>query len=191
MGRFIKFLAVVGFVLSFSPTLATAQTSCTITNTGAGSNNTCINNNSFGFTFRCTNGVLVNTLTNQQANSGNATVSGNTGGGSATSGSALNEGDITTNINATCAAAAAVNPPAANPTPSAPTVSPTQVGGRGGGGAAPMPAPASAAGIATLPETGSTTPFMFAAFTLVAGLGLAALVPLILSVYRRHTLARL
>ncbi len=150
MKRIIKLITASAIALGMTGAVASAQSGCTISNTGSSSSNVCSFNGSTSVTYKCTNGVLVNTQTGQQANSGNATTSGNTGGGSATSGGALNEGQTTTNVNSSCAAASNTNASSPNKAGTSSTTSPTG-GGRGAGEAGTVMA---------LPDTGSVTVFM-------------------------------
>lgn len=132
------------------------DSSCSITNTGPNSNNTCTTNT--GYTCKVTNDtvVIVDNNNQQVAQSGDASSDGNTSGGGATSGSVTNSNGTTFDFtieNDTCTVAA-VKPA---PTPPA-----------GGSGAAAAAAPvkevvraaggAGAAAPTVLADTGSFDP---------------------------------
>lgn len=178
MKKFIQLVsaAVVTFTVGFVPAVS-AATDCSITNTGPGSTNTCIVNDSNLVTVTCVNGVQAASLNNQTAFSGTATVSGNTVSANALSGSAANVNTAATALALNCAAA-----PAASTTP-ATTPTSTTSAGRGGGGAVQG---AATQKVTALPKTGPNTLASVIALS-TAGVGsLAALSHAGLSAYRRR-----
>lgn len=100
-----KVLALLAGILAVpivsSASVSAVDSTCTITNTGPGSNNTC----TVSGTYRCevvNNNVVIYDSNNQQvATSGAADGSGNTSGGNATSGSATNSNGTTFNYTVT------------------------------------------------------------------------------------------
>lgn len=147
--------AVFGALVLVAP--ASAQVSCTITQTGPGSNNGCTVNGGTTVSVQCTNSASISNVTNQSALSGQATVSGNTISGNAISGSADN---ITAAANALAQGCLAAAP--------APTPTPTPGGGQGAGAPAPTK-------VAALPPTGETTAVEYALGSLAAVTGVGAI----------------
>ncbi len=159
MKKLIQIIASVVLGIGLSMGVASAEHGgCHITNgNGTDSTNECIIDTETNIRYVCRNGVLINVENDQSANSGNATANGNTTVGNVTSGDALNEGQITTNVNASCAKAASANPT---------TTTPPAGGGQGvrpsGGGQGAGPGGGQGAGsvagastkIASLPNTG-------------------------------------
>ena len=106
MKKILKILAGAAMGLLLSGGVASAQTSsCTLTGTGPGSTNVCQFDSTNTVIFTCVNNILVVNGTNQTATSGVAQNTGNTSAGPVASGNAINNGQITTNANATCAGA--------------------------------------------------------------------------------------
>lgn len=150
---------------------AAAQQNCSISNTGQNSNNTCTVTSNNTVTVNCTNGVTVTNNNFQTANSGTATVSGNTISGTATSGDASNINTTANELASYCAAApAAANPPA---------------GGQGGG---TPEAAATPEEVTSLPKTGAddTARNIGLAVVVTSVLGLGS--HLAVSGYRRFSL---
>ncbi len=75
--------------------VSAVENTCTITNTGPGSNNTCEVNTTYRCEVRNNTVVILDNNNNQVATSGSANGSGNTSGGNATSGSATNSNGTT------------------------------------------------------------------------------------------------
>lgn len=187
MKKLLQILTAVIACVSLSGVVASAQAStCQITGTGPGSNNVCQFDNTNSVIYTCLNNVLVVNGTNQTSTTGIAQTTGNTSAGSATSGSAINEGETTTNASATCAAAAPATPtPTPSPTPAAPAVP------QGGGTVSGVTTPAPAARVAALPNTGGATALTYAVGA-VAGLGATAVVTqAVLASSRRRALRQL
>lgn len=92
--------ALSGALALAGSTAALAQ-DCTNVETGPGSSNTCVVTNTNTFTQNNSNDVEIDNNTYQTATSGDATVSGNTNAGDATSGDASNTSstDTTVSIN--------------------------------------------------------------------------------------------
>lgn len=150
MKKVIKVFGVLVLGLSLFGGAASAQ-SCTITNTGPGSTNTCTYDNNVTLTFRCENGVVVDVQTNQGASSGGSNNSGNTNGGGASSGNASNTNNTNITVGQSCDEAQRA-------------AQPTQPGDSANGQAGP-----GQDSVASLPETGTATTVMIAT-VLVAGL---------------------
>lgn len=130
------------------PVAASAQ----IVNTGPGSNNQIITNNTSTCTSTSSNSTTVTNTNSQSSNSGSSNTSGNTNGGSATSGSSSNSNQTSTSVTATNNGGCV--PASSNPS-----------GGNGGGGSGgdvlgeTVSAGGQGAGeVLSLPETGVTSP---------------------------------
>ena len=112
-------------VLVMSPLLFTSAASaatCSISNTGPDSNNTCTVNGGTTCSVSNNNTINVSNNNSQTSGSGDADVTGNTTGGSATSGSASNTSSTSVDLGVTNGGC---NPQV--------TVTPPPAGGRGGG----------------------------------------------------------
>lgn len=173
--------AVIALGISLTPAAVSAAT-CSISNTGAGSTNTCTYTSSNVVTITCTNGVQIVNNNPQTAVSGTVAVNGNTISGTATSGNATNISALAVDLELNCAAAPAVvtPPPAVVSTPPA--------GGVGGGGAVQSVATTK---VAALPNTG---PADVIAPVAISALGLGVLVAgsrLAVGAYRRFALKQL
>jgi hypothetical protein len=173
MKKIVRFAAAVVTGIGLSAGVVSAQSStCTITNTGPDSVNSCTVNDSNVVTITCINGVTATNINVQSAVSGSATVSGNTISGTATSGDAANVNNVATELAQYCAQAPNT------PTPSQPPAGGNQggsqqgAGGQGGG----VVAGASTTRVAALPRTGvNSTVNNLGLATAAAGmLGLAA-----------------
>lgn len=152
MKKFLK--TSIATLLSFMM-LSAAASAQVITNTGPGSTNQVVTNNTSVVNCTNTNVVGVTNVNNQTSSSGTATTSGNTTGGSATSGSASNSNTTSTSVAATngCGATTA-NTPGSGGSGGGQTSS---QGGGGGGAGADM----ELASVASLPETGTTSPAQY------------------------------
>jgi LPXTG-motif cell wall-anchored protein len=144
--------AVASIALMGGVAAADTVTCGSISNTGPGSTNTitCVDNEENSVS--CNNHVVVENSNDQNASSGGAFTTNNTSAGDASSGDASNDNKVVVNIGASCAPVQ--------------TASTTPSGGRGGGevAAASTAAPAGGAGgggqgagVAALPETGSSS----------------------------------
>lgn len=171
-------IAIVG--LSGTNTPAGATDGCSISNTGPGSDNSCVVKDDFTCKVETDNKFTIINTNTQEATSGSATVSGNTTGGNATSGSATNSNGTVISIeviNEACVITAVTPPAPITPAPVggsgsvAPAAQPRPVGGMGA--VAPVAAPQKAAP-AVLPET-STESTLGIIASLVALLGAAIL----------------
>lgn len=170
MKKLLLGVAVAVLGLSGSNASVGATDSCTISNTGPDSTNSCVVKDDFTCKVENNNKFTVINKNNQEAVSGDAKVSDNTSGGNATSGSATNSNgtviDVSIDNSGACAVTAV--------TPPAPVVPGSGAGGvqPGGGGAvqqprpvggmgavAPVAAPRGGAGAAptVLPETSTET----------------------------------
>jgi hypothetical protein len=140
-----QILVIGGLLLSplavSMPASATDSDSCTISNTGPGSNNTCTSNETYTCEVDTDNKVTIRDENDQVVGTGSATTTGNTSGGNATSGSASNQNGTTYTIsidNEGCEVTAVSTPVAPTPTPSQPT---NGLGAAGGSGAVVAAAP--------------------------------------------------
>lgn len=144
--RKLKSLIAVAAVLALPflvPVSASAtDSSCTISNTGPGSDNTCTVKEDYTCSVDNDNKIVVKDENDQVAGSGSATSSGNTSGGNATSGSASNENgttfDIAIDNEGGCVVTKVTNPVTPTPTPAQPVGG---LGGAGGAGAVAAVAP--------------------------------------------------
>lgn len=151
-------LGVAVAVLGFSGSGASvgATDSCSISNTGPDSTNSCVVKEDFKCEVRNDNEFTVINNNNQEATSGNATVDGNTTGGGATSGSATNSNgtviDVSIDNSGACVVTAVTPPAPVAPSGGQGAVS-RPVGGMGA--VAPVAAPVGGMGAAprVLPET--------------------------------------
>lgn len=151
----MKKLLKTGLATILSCMLFSAAASAqVITNTGPGSNNTITQTNTSVRTCANTNVVGVTNSNTQVATSGTAKTSGNTTGGNATSGSASNSNSSSTSVAVSnnCGAT-----PANTPGGSGGGSQVTPQGGVGAGGFG-AGAEAELASVASLPETGATSP---------------------------------
>ncbi|MDB5186567.1 MAG: hypothetical protein JWM07_39 [Candidatus Saccharibacteria bacterium] len=131
MKKLLLGLAIATLSLSGTSASVGATDSCTISNTGPDSTNSCVVKEDFTCKVENDNKFTVINKNNQEATSGSAAVSGNTTGGSATSGSATNSNGTVIDVtitNSGCVVAAV--------TPPAPV---TPVGGSGGGSGGGQP----------------------------------------------------
>ena len=170
MKKLLLGLAIAVLGLSSSGTTAGATDSCTISNTGPESTNSCVVKDDFTCKVENDNKFTVINNNDQEATTGDATASGNTSSGNATSGSATNSNGTVIDVsivNGGCIVTA-VTPP----TPPAPVV---PVGGSGSvnppaqvvrpvGGMGAVAAPQNASP-AVLPYTGAES-----ALGIVAGI---------------------
>ncbi len=179
MKKLLKGLAALSLLLSVSTATVGAQAAntCSLSNTGPNSTNTCVDNTNNTVTVTCANGVTVANGNVQTTSSGTANVSGNTISGSATSGDTANVNAVATDLSQFCAAA----PAAAAP-----------VGGQGGGSTtAATPAPAGgqgAASVKALPATGASETVRDLAIGVAAISLVAVSAQVAVSGYRRFAL---
>jgi hypothetical protein len=96
MKKAIQFIVSILATFTLAAGVASAQTNCTISNTGANSDNSCTANETSKCTVTNKNDVNVDNNNHQTSTSGGATSSDNRGGGSATSGNASNSNDTNT-----------------------------------------------------------------------------------------------
>jgi hypothetical protein len=155
MKNILKGLAVTAAVVGMSGGVAAAESfSCTITNTGSGSVNTCVNEQNNTTTLFCSNDVDFNNSNVQKGQSGTVTLEGNGSGGSATSGNVSNENLTSAAVELGCGEVAVTPTPETPTTPSTPqvlaeqvTVKPVGGAGAGAGAGATTNNVAAAAGI--------------------------------------------
>lgn len=169
MKKLLLGLAIAVAGLSGTSPSVGATDSCSISNTGPDSTNSCVVKDDFTCKVENDNKFTVINNNNQEATSGDATVSGNTSGGGATSGSATNSNGTVIDVtidNGGCVVAA-VTPPAPV-VPGSGSGGGQPVGGSGSapvrpvggmGAVAPVAAPRGGAGAAPamLPETNAET----------------------------------
>lgn len=177
MKKLLKLLAVPALCLAFVAPAAAQTAGCVIDNTGPSSVNTCNLNQDNSLTVTCNNGTTVNYSNTQVANSGAATVNGNTTGGGASSGNAGNVNQFVADISAACGQVAV----APTPTPETPVAA-------GAGAAAPAPAPVTPAAPVVLPKTGAQETTRNVAIAIASLAGVAAVAAIATSLYRRSAL---
>ena len=91
MSKVTNGVIAIVFALAFGTGAVLATHEANITNTGPGSDNTIVFNNDCDVAVVNSNNVIIDVASSQDANSGHATVDGNTTGGGASSGDASNE----------------------------------------------------------------------------------------------------
>lgn len=179
MKRFIKLVStsLVGMSLMMGVAAADA-TSCTISNTGANSVNTCTSTTTQSVSVVCDTDVNAINVGGQIATTGNANGGGNTTlAGGVTTGSAVNYNGTTFVLGASCNG---------QPTPVATAATPV-AGGQGA--VTPTAAPAApAAKPAALPETGSNAVLTDSIIGAAVLGGTIVVAQLGLSAYRRLAL---
>ncbi len=156
-----KFLKTILATLASCMLFSAAASAQVITNTGPGSNNQVVTNNTRSCSSTNTNVVGVTNTSNQTGSSGSANTSGNTTGGSSTSGSVSNNNNTSTSVavnNSGCGATTANTPG---------TTSNPQGGGRGAGAGADA-VNGELTSVASLPETGAASPAEYIASGLAA-----------------------
>lgn len=100
--RVLTLLAgILALPIVSSVSVSAVDSSCTITNTGPDSNNTCTVSDKYTCTVENDTVIIVDSNNQQVATSGNANNSGNTSGGTSTSGSATNSNGTTFNFTVT------------------------------------------------------------------------------------------
>ena len=162
--------------------VAAADQTCTIDTTGPNSVNVCTNTSNQTVTATCENNIFVGSVNDQNSNSGDGSVGGNTTGGGAVTGSAVNQNNQVVQIGAACDAATGNAVVAAASAPATPAVA---GGGLGAGATTPA---AAAAPVKALPHTGSNA-VVNATVASVAGIGAVLAVSQLGSlVYRRLAL---
>lgn len=163
MKRYVRGLTAIIISASFVGGVASAQeANCDITGTGPGSENTCEIDEKNIIHVTCKNNVYVVNDNDQDSESGDGTVHGNNSGGSASSGSAVNENGTEVEIGASCGAQEVVTPsnPEAPVTGIAAVTPSGGAGGVGGGGGG--------AGVAMLPDTAGNNNAGIAAISITA-----------------------
>ncbi len=167
----IAVAAVLALPLVATGSVSATDSSCTISNTGPGSNNTCTVKEDYTCTVSSDNKIVIKDENDQVAGSGTATNSGNTTGGNATSGSASNENgttfDVSINNEGACVVTNVTTP--VTPTPTQPVGG---LGGAGGAGAVAGAVVAEAAKPTVLAKTSGENIVAIVAAT-VAALGFA------------------
>jgi hypothetical protein len=178
--KFLRLVSatVVTMAVGFVP--AASAATCTISNTGPSSTNSCTVSDTHTVTITCTNGVGVTNATSQSAVSGSVNVTGNTISGTATSGDANNVNTVATELALNCAAAPATTPTATTPTTPAAATPASPAGGQG------AVQGASAVKVAALPQTGPSTLPTTIAVSAVAMGSVSALAHVALGSYRRR-----
>ncbi len=125
--RILQILSAAVLSVAFVGSVASAADcdgNFTITNTGSGSNNTIDCTDIDIVSVTCENNIVVLTYNDQEDTSGTATVTDNTTGGSAVSGTVTNVNGTTIDLAAVCAAVASPSP-SPSVTPGAGSVTPT------------------------------------------------------------------
>lgn len=179
MRKVVQLLAstVVSIGMAGGMALATSTQSCSVSGpTGPNSINTCTNTETNQITISCTNKADVLTVNGQTSNTGTATVNGNTGVGTVSTGNAGNTNFNSTTANMSC------GPAAQAAAPSAPA------GGQGAGPvaqAAPSAAPSAPVAAKSLPKTGSDSAAVVAGVATASFAGLALAARFGASAYRR------
>lgn len=97
----------IAFAGSVAGTANAATCDGTIEITGPGSVNTIVCNEISDITYKCDNDILVLNYNKQNGESGEATVDFNNGGGSAISGSVINDNQTVTDLSTACGPTAA------------------------------------------------------------------------------------
>ncbi len=161
-------VASIGVFATVSVGIASAQSNnCSITGTGQGSVNTCVNTTTNIVTVTCNNGVQLTNTNPQSAISGTVTVNGNTISGTATSGAASNTSTLAADLALNCAP---VQQAVATPTPT---------GGMGGGTVA------AATTVTALPKTGNMNALTVVSAVVLGSAAIALASRLVVAGYRR------
>jgi hypothetical protein len=168
--KLFKLLSAAIVSTAFIGTMTASAATCdgTISVTGPVSNNqiTCTDVNNIVLT--CDNNIIVGTVNTQTGTSGNASGNNNTTGGSAVTGSVVNENGQDVTIGASC-----------DTLPAAAPVTPGQGGGGGGGGGGGAAMPEE------LPNTSGTQILPLLIGTVAASAVAVVLSRLGLAAYRR------
>lgn len=99
MKKVLQIVAAFGFMAAvFSGTVAAAEPKCSIETTGTGSNNVCVTVEEVSCVVVNNNEITVNNTNYQVSDTGDATVTGNTGGGGASTGDSSNSSSSSFNI---------------------------------------------------------------------------------------------
>lgn len=159
---------------------AVTASSCSISGTGAGSTNVCQFDVNDNIIYTCLNDILVVNGTSQTSTSGVVQSSNNTSVGNVSSGSAINNGQTTTNAQASCVPAAT--------TAATPTSTPPVTGGQGGGEVATAPVTPAPVKAAVLPKTGSNNMANEAVIGVSIAAGIMVAAQLGVQAYRRFAL---
>lgn len=156
-------LAAIVLVATNTTVVSAVTSSCAdvvITNTGPGSNNQVYCSGNYTITVNCENETKAVLNVTQDAESGNATVTGNTNAGNAISGSALNDSELNAIIENSCELEDEDEAPEVpeEPAPTEPTTPEGEVQGE--------------KTVTALPTTGTTTPLQMS--VIIAGAVIAA-----------------
>lgn len=149
----IPMLAVIFATTKIPYAAANTRQQCqdiTISNTGAGSINEIVCEGNYDITIECENDTKLKINVEQDAESGNATVTQNTTGGTAKTGDAVNLSDLDALIENNCFEEEITPTPTPTPTPPAIVTPPTT------NTPAPQTLAAATKKPALLPKTGST-----------------------------------
>lgn len=179
MKKILKIIAAAVVSTAFIGSFASAATcnDIVINNSGDDATNTVTCKSVTDVTVECKNNVIVANANYQNAQTGDATGSGNQSSGSVKSGTAVNYNGTDTTVGATCGAAES---PAPTPAPVTPA------GGKGGAGATTAAAPGKGAfAPAALPYTGGNTGLIAVVTTLAVAGSLAAGSRFAIATYRR------
>ncbi len=172
MKKLARLLSALVVSLSLFSGVASAATSCSITNgNGTGATNTCTFTGSTTVSVTCTNGVSTSFVNGQTTTSGSATASGNTLVGTVSSGNTANLATLANEVAQYCNAQPA----------SSTTTTTTPAGGQGGGTPAAVTPKA-------LPKTGTLSPVQTVAVATVGMAAVAGAIELAISLYRRKAL---
>lgn len=162
MKKLLLGLAIAVAGLSGTSASVGATDSCSISNTGPDSTNSCVVKDDFTCKVENDNKFTVINNNNQEATSGDAKVSDNTSGGGATSGSATNSNGTVIDVTITnggCVVAAVTPPAPVAPVGGSGAAPVRPVGGMGA--ISPVAAPVGGMGAApaVLPETSTESTF--------------------------------
>lgn len=177
MKKLLQGVAATALIVGASGGFALAQEqSCTISNTGPDSVNSCEFNEDHDVTITCDNDFRVTNDVDQEANSGLAVVEGNTSAWDAESGQVTNLNEIIIALSAVCGQGdeEVVTPPAVV----------TPAGGQGAAAPAPAPAPAPK----VLPKTGVNATVQMVGVVAAVLAALTAVGHTALSIVRRRAL---
>lgn len=173
----IPVLSVSMAVTTGSTSAQTAQScdSASISNTGPGSENKIICSDDTKVVIKCSNGTVINVDLDQDADSGDGTVDGNTNGGGATSGDANNEANLNVDVDNACVLACGACATPETPKPPTPLTPTTAV-----------VTPAQPTKTTSLPSTGDMTPLMEAGLVTGAIVALLAVSRFGVALYRKY-----
>ena len=183
MKKLLQLLMVPAFCLvsmqAGSLNVSAQQANCndaSISDTGAGSENKIICQDSNTVVIQCTNNTIVRIDLNQNSQSGNASSDSNTNAGSTTTGNASNESNNNIDVNSACGEAATTEQ---TPTPVKPEETPV---------ATPVATPVVAKTATVLPNTGNETKVMTAGVITASVAGAAILAQTGISLFRKFSI---